>query len=436
MNMNWELKYENKIVSAEQAMKSIVSNTKIFITGNASTPTPLLQPLADRARELENLTASMVLAFGDMPIVDEGMEKHIKVNALFMGHNVRKAVSEGRADYTPIFLSEIPELYRSDKSLRPDVALVHVSPPDEHGFCSFGCEVGISKPAAQTARIVIAEVNEQMPRSLGDSFIHVNRLTHMVPTNRPLPEVSQGKIDPTSQKIAEIVSTNLVHDGDTLQLGIGAIADGVLKNGVNDKRDLGIHSEMFSDGVVKLLENGVITNEKKTTHHGKIIAGFFFGSKEIYKFVHNNPIFELHPTDYVNDPFVIAKNDNMVAINSAIEVDLTGQVVADSIGQRFYSGIGGQVDFIRGAARSKNGRPIIALPATTKNDTISKIVPTLKPGAGVVTSRGDVHYVVTEFGIAKLHGRSIRERTKAMISIAHPKFQDELTNYAKKHNMI
>ncbi len=424
--MSWQEKYAQKIDSAEAIMKkAITSGQKIFITGNASTPTPLLQPLADRAQEFTNLTASMVLSFGDMPLVEEGMEKHITVNALFMGENVRSAVAQGKADYTPIFLSEIPEHYRSDPTLRPDVALIQVSPPDEHGFCSFGCEVGISKPAAQVARIVIAEVNERMPRSLGDSFIHANRITHMLPTNRPLPEVSQGTIDPTSQKIAENISSELINDGDTLQLGIGAIADGVLKSGVNDKRDLGIHSEMFSDGVVRLLEDGVITNEKKTLHQGKIIAGFFFGSKRLYDFVHNKPTFELHPTDYVNDPFIISRNDNMVAINGAIEVDITGQVCSDSIGQRFYSGIGGQVDFIRGAARSKNGRPIIALPATAKNGTISKIVPTLKPGAGVVTSRGDVHYVATENGIARLHGRSIRERVKALIVIADPKFQDE-----------
>ena len=435
--MTWEEKYATKINSAEEVMKkAIQSGQKIFITGNASTPTPLLQPLADRATELSGLTASMVLAFGDMPIVADGMEKHIKVNALFMGQNVRGAVAKGKADYTPVFLSEIPNLYRTDPELRPDVAIIHVSPPDEHGFCSFGCEVGISKPAAQTAKIVIAEVNEKMPRSLGDSFINANRITHMIPTNRPLPEVVQGSIDPISQKIAETVSTELIRDGDTLQLGIGAIADGVLKSGVSDKRDLGIHSEMFSDGVVKLLEDGVITNEKKTFHQGKIIAGFYFGSNRLYDFVHNNPSFEMHPTDYVNDPYVIARNDNMVAINGAVEVDITGQVCADSIGQRFYSGIGGQVDFIRGAARSKNGRPIIALPSTAKNNTISKIVSTLKPGAGVVTSRGDVHYVVTEFGVARLHGRSIRERVKALIGIAHPNFQDELTTYAKKNNMI
>ena len=435
--MAWQEKYSNKINSAEEVMKKeITSGQKIFITGNASTPTPLLTPLAERARELSDLTASMILSFGEMPLVEEGMEKHIRVNALFLGENVRDAVAQGKADFTPVFLNEVPNLYRTDPELRPDIAIIQVSPPDEHGFCSFGCEIGVSKTAAQVAKIVIAEVNEQMPRSLGDSFINVNRITHMIPTNRPLPEVSQGTIDPISQKIAENVSNELIHDGDTLQLGIGAIADGVLKSGVNDKRDLGIHSEMFSDGVVKLLENGIITNDKKSLHPGKIIAGFFFGSKKLYEFVHNNPIFEMHPTDYVNDPFVISRNDNMVAINGAIEVDLTGQVCSDSIGQRFYSGIGGQVDFIRGASRSKNGRPIIALPATTKNGTLSKIVPTLKPGAGVVTSRGDVHYVATEYGIASLHGKPIRDRVKALIGIADPKFQDELTAYAKKHNMI
>lgn len=432
---DWENIYERKIVGVAEAMHSIKNNDKIFVTGNASTPHPLLEGLAERAYELTNLEASMVLTFGDMPIAAPELAPHIRINSLFMGANVRDAVARGDADYTPVFLSEIPDMFRNDVRLRPDVALIQVSPPDEHGFCSFGCEVGITKPAAKVAKVVIAEVNEQMPRSLGDSFIHTNRITHMVPTNRPLPQVPQGKIDSTSEQIARHISQELIHDGDTLQMGIGAVADAVL-NFLEDERDLGVHTELFSDGVVKLIDEGVITGEKKTLHPNKVVCGFYFGTDRLYRYIHNNPVFELHPTDYVNDPFVISQNENMVAINGAVEVDLTGQVCSDSIGQRFYSGIGGQVDFVRGAARSKNGRPIIALPSTTKNGTISRIVPTLKPGAGVVTSRGDVHYVVTEFGVAKLHGRPVRERAQALIKIAHPDHQDALTAYAKKHNII
>ena len=424
----------SKITSAEEAVKVIESNQRIFITGNASTPFPLLDALAERAKNKEfyNVEALQVLAFGRAPHAEPGLAKQIRVNALFMGQNIRAAVQRGDADYTPIFLGEIPKLFKTKR--RPDIALIHVSPPDEHGFCSFGCEVGVSKPAAQVAKIVIAEVNEQMPRTLGDSFIHVSKIHHMVITNRPLPEVTQGAPTKLHEIIGEFISS-LIKDGDTLQMGIGGIADAVLKF-LKDKRDLGIHTELFADGIVDLVNEGIITNERKTFHQGKIIAGFLFGTKNLYNFVHNNPLIEMHPTDYVNDPFLIARNENMVAINSAIEVDLTGQVAADSMGQKFFSGIGGQVDFVRGAARSKGGKPIIALPSTTKKDTISRIVSTLKPGAGVVTSRGDVHYVVTEFGIADLAGKHVRERVNAMIKIAHPNFHDELEKYAKDNNMI
>jgi acetyl-CoA hydrolase len=314
------------------------------------------------------------------------------------------------------------------------VALIHVSPPDEHGFCSFGIEVGVTKPAAHAARIVIAEVNDQMPRTLGDSFIHVSKIDYAVPVSYKLPELPLGEVTELNKRIGQHVA-ELIEDGSTLQMGIGGIPDGVLLF-LRDKRDLGIHTELFSDGVVELVERGVVTNEKKTLHPGKIIAGFLLGTQRLYDFVDNNPVVELHPTDYVNDPFLIAQNEKMVAINSAIEVDLTGQVCADSIGSRLYSGVGGQVDFIRGAARSKGGKPIIALPSTAKNDTISRIVPTLKPGAGVVTTRNDVHYVVTEYGVAYLHGKTIRQRVQALINIAHPKFRDELTHFAKEQHWL
>jgi len=321
-----------------------------------------------------------------------------------------------------------------DGSLPLDVALIQVSPPDEHGFCSFGCEVGCTKPAAQAAKIVIAEVNRQMPRVLGDSFIHVSKLNYIVEVDYPLPEAPQAGSTEAHRQIGKHIA-DLIPDGATLQLGIGSIPDAVLAQ-VGDRKDLGIHTELFSDGVIDLVNRGVITNERKTLHPGKIVAGFLFGSQKLYDFANDNAIIELHPSDYVNDPFIIAQNENMIAINSAIEVDITGQVCADSIGPAIYSGIGGQLDFVRGAARSKGGKPIIALPATAKDGKITRIVSQLKPGAGVVTSRGDVHYVVTEYGVAYLHGKSIRERVQAMINIAAPQFREELERYAKANHYI
>jgi 4-hydroxybutyrate CoA-transferase len=429
----WIHQYQRKIATPEDAVKVIQSGQRVFLTGNCSVPQKLLAALVARAPELHNVEIVQVLTVGPADYVQPGMEEHLRVNTLFISDNVRQAVNEGRADYTPCFLSEIPHLWRNGH-LPIDVALIHVSPPDEHGFCSFGIEVGVTKPAAHAARIVIAEVNDQMPRTLGDSFIHVSKIDYAVPVSYKLPELPLGEVTELNKRIGQHVA-ELIEDGSTLQMGIGGIPDGVLLF-LRDKRDLGIHTELFSDGVVELVERGVVTNEKKTLHPGKIIAGFLLGTQRLYDFVDNNPIVELHPTDYVNDPFLIAQNEKMVAINSAIEVDLTGQVCADSIGSRLYSGVGGQVDFIRGAARSKGGKPIIALPSTAKNDTISRIVPTLKPGAGVVTTRNDVHYVVTEYGVAYLHGKTIRQRVQALINIAHPKFRDELTHFAKEQHWL
>jgi acetyl-CoA hydrolase len=311
-----------------------------------------------------------------------------------------------------------------------DVALIHVSPPDEHGFCSLGIEVGLTKSAAESARVIIAEVNQRMPRTLGDSFIHVSRLHYVVPVDYDLPELAMGDEGPSEvvEKIASYIA-ELIPDGATMQLGIGAIPDAVLKY-LFEKRDLGIHTELFSDGVVDLVEAGVLTNSRKTLHPGKIIAGFILGTRRLYEWVDDNPLIELHPTEYVNDPFVIAQNERMVAINSAIEVDLTGQICADSIGTRLYSGVGGQLDFIYGASRSKAGVPIIALPSTARN--FSRIVTTLKPGAGVVTSRNHVRYVVTEFGVADLYGKTIHQRSQALINIAHPQFREQLTDEARE----
>jgi acetyl-CoA hydrolase len=361
------------------------------------------------------------------------MSGHLRVNTMFISENVRKAVQQGRADFTPVLLSEFTLLFK-DKILPVDVALIHVSPPDEHGFCSLGIEVGLSKTPAESAKIIIAEVNQQMPRTLGDSFIHISRISHLVPADYSLPELPMhgDNVTEETEKIAGYIA-ELIPDGATMQMGIGEIPDAVLKY-LFEKKDLGIHSELFSDGVIDLVEAGVLTNARKTLHPGKIIAGFILGTKRLYDWVDDNALIELHRTEYINDPFVIAQNEKMVAINSAIEVDLTGQVCADSIGTRLYSGVGGQLDFVYGASRSKGGVPIIAIPSRTKN--FSKIVATLKEGAGVVTTRNHIRYLVTEYGVADLYGKSIRQRAQQLIHIAHPEFRDELTKQAKNLNYL
>ncbi len=429
---HWAQLYHERRCTAEQAVQAIQSNNRVFLTGNCSVPQKVLHALVERAYDLTNVEIVQVLVIGDAEYVKPEMEGHIRVNSMFVSENVRQAVQEGRADFTPIFLSEIPILFRREMPI--DVALIQVSPPDEHGFCSFGVEVGVTKTAAEVARIVIAEVNPRMPRTLGDSFIHVSKIDHLVEVDYYLPEVRMGEPSPIQQAIGKHIA-DLIEDGSTLQTGIGGIPDAVLQY-LGDKKNLGIHTELFSDGVIDLVNAGVINNEAKTFHPGKIIAGFVLGTQRLYEFIHDNPIVELHPTEYTNDPFKIAQNDRMVSINSALEVDLTGQVCADSIGHKFYSGVGGQVDFVRGAARSKGGKPIIALPSTAKNDTMSRIVWQLKPGAGVVTSRNDVHYIVTEYGVAYLHGKTIRERAQSLISIAHPKFREELEAKARELNYI
>jgi acetyl-CoA hydrolase len=434
--MNWEAIYRRKVTDVDAALACIKSGDRIYLGGGAGVPTTLVAGLTRRALEgnsrgqpLHHVEIIHILTFADAPYVDPRYADSFRHNALFIGPNVRQAVQEGRADFTPVFLSEIPHLFR-DGALPIDVALISLSPPDEHGFCSFGVEVGTTKPAAEAARIIVAEINRQMPRTLGDSFIHISHLHHIVEVDCPLPEAPQGGSSTLHMQVGQNIA-EMIPDGATLQMGIGSIPDAVLKN-LGHHKDLGIHTELFSDGVIDMVETEVITCARKTFHPDKIIAGFLFGSQRLYEFVHDNPIIELHPIDYVNDPFNIAKNEKMVSINSALQVDLTGQVCADSIGPRFYSGVGGQVDFIRGAARSKGGLPIIAFLSTAKNETLSRIVPMLNEGAGVVTTRNDVHYVVTEYGVASLHGKTVRQRARELIKIAHPRFRDELSRAARK----
>lgn len=431
--------YSRKLTTADEAVKQIKSGDNVVIQPGCAVPLELIRAMVRRRDELENVTVYHILIVGELPYVNPGMEKHFRHKAFFTGANVRKAVHEGRAEFVPIFLSEVPLLFK--RNIIPvDIALLNVSPPDEHGFCSYGVDVGTIKTAAEKAKLIIAQINTEMPRSLGDSFIHINKINHIIEHSEPIQELPQ--VDPnTSEEMLKIYdqigknTSELIEDGATLQMGIGAIPDSVMKY-LRDRRNLGIHTEMFSDGLINLVEEGIVNGEAKTIHPGKIIAGFVLGTKRLFKFIDNNPIIEFHPQEYVNDPFVIAQNKKMVAINSAIEIDITGQVCADSIGTKIFSGIGGQVDFIRGAAHSDRGKPIIALPSITKDGQFSRIVPQLRLGAGVVTSRGDVHYVITEYGVAQLFGKSLKERAKELIRIAHPKFRDELTKYAKETRHI
>ncbi len=426
--MNWLNQYKSKTVSVDEAVSVVKSNDKIFISGNAATPLLLTNALAKRASNLTNVEVNHVLLLGDDPLSKPGMAKHFRHNSLFVGPGDRQSIAEGNSDYVPVHLSQIPNLFHSGY-IPLDVALVHLSPPDAHGFMSFGVECGASKAAAENAKIVVAQVNEKMPRTLGDVFIHVSRVHKIVECSEPVLVLKRGDSSDIEGRIADFIAP-LIEDGATLQLGIGGIPDAVLAR-IEGKQDLGVHTEMMSDGVMKAIDKGIITNRKKTLHPGKVVSTFVLGTSQLYEYVHNNPLFELHPCNYTNNPFIIAQNEKMVSINSCIEVDITGQVCSDSIGTKIYSGFGGQVDFVRGAVYSKGGKAIIALPSTTKNDTVSRIVPQLKPGAGVVTSRADVHFVVTEFGAAMLHGKNLRERAEALIAIAHPNFRNQLEDYFK-----
>lgn len=422
-----------KQTTAEEALRCVRSGNRVYIHPGCATPEPLAKALAARAPELADVEVVHLLTFGEAGYSDPEMEGHFRHRAFFIGANVREAVNAGRADYVPIFLSEIERLFASG-AMTLDVALLQVSPPDEHGFCSLGVGVDTSLTAAKSARIVVAEVNQQMPRTLGDSFLHVSGIDYLVHTNRPLLELPRHPITDLHRAIGRHIA-GLIEDGSTLQMGIGGIPDAVLFY-LRDKNDLGIHTEMFSDGIMELVKAGVITCERKALHPHKVVASFALGSQPLFAFIDNNPLIELHPVYYTNDPFIIAQNNQMVAINAAVQVDLTGQVSSDSIGRSFYSGFGGQTDFIRGAARSPGGKPIIALPSTAKDGTVSRIVPILDLGAGVVDTRADVHYVVTEYGVANLFGKSVRERARELIRIAHPSFRDELTEWAVRFHYL
>jgi len=424
-------------VPAAQAVGTIKAGNRVFLGSACGEPQALVRAMCESSGGLADTELVQVLTLGVAPYTDPKYAANFRANAFFIGSSLRDAVNEARADYTPVFLSQVPALFKS-RRVGIDVACVSVSPPDEHGYCSLGVSVDITKSAVESARIVIAQVNSHMPRALGDCFIHVDRIDYLVEHDEPLlewPGMGTEEDEVTRQIAAHI--TRFIADGSTLQLGIGRIPDAVLAM-LTDRNDLGIHTEMFSDGVMKLAQTGVITGKNKTLHTGKIVGSFAAGSRQLFEFMNNNPMRERHPSEYTNDPFVISRHDNMVAINSALEVDLTGQVCADSLGQTFFSGLGGHADFMRGAALAHNGKPIIAMPSTarTQDGLKSRIVASLQDGAGVVTTRGDTHYVVTEYGVAYLHGRNLRERAMSLINIAHPDFRSELLHAAKRRRIV
>lgn len=420
---DWEAKYGEMVATAEEAVMRIKPGQRVFVGTGCAQPQKLVRALAARSRDLADTEIVHLLTMGDAPYATRELSECFRVNSFFIAENVRGLIQEGLGFYTPIFLSDIPRLFTRGQ-LPLDVALVQVTPPDGRGLCSFGISVDIVKSAAENASLVIAQVNPQMPRTLGNSFIHVTDLDVLVPSDEPIIEVTPPELDEDIRKIGQYIAA-LVEDDSTVEFGIGRIPQAVVEF-LKDKKNLGIHTEMFPDAIIDLVEAGVVTGSMKKIDRGKIVASFCMGTRKLYDYIDNNPLFAFHPTEYVNDPFVISQQHKQVAINVALEIDLTGQVCADSLGSRFYSGIGGQVDFNRGAARSAGGKAIIALPSTAKDGTVSRIVTRLSPGAGVVTTRGDVHYVVTEYGVAYLHGKNVQERAIALISVAHPKFREQL----------
>ncbi|MDZ4199674.1 MAG: acetyl-CoA hydrolase/transferase C-terminal domain-containing protein, partial [Kiritimatiellia bacterium] len=424
---NWKETYREMISTPEGAVSRIRAGQRVFIGTGCAQPATLVRALTARSKDLVDTEIVHLLTQGDAPYATRELSESFRINSFFIADNVRGLIQEAFGDYTPIFLSDIPHLFHSGQ-LPLDAALIQVSPPDENGRCSLGISVDIVKSAAENAAMVIAEINPNMPRTRGDSFLHIYDFDVVVPVETPLLEVARTEPDDVIRLIGRNIAA-LVEDHSTLEFGIGQIPQAVVEF-LKDKKDLGIHTEMFTDTILDLIESGAVTGARKTLERNKIVASFCMGTQRLYKYIDNNPLFSFHPTEYVNDPHVISQNYKQVAINVALEIDLTGQVCADSLGTKFYSGIGGQVDFNRGAERSPGGKAIIALQSTARNGEVSRIVTRLSPGAGVVTTRGDVHYVVTEYGVAYLHGKSVQARTMALISIAHPKFREQLLQEA------
>ncbi len=433
MILNWQNTYKERLTDAKSALSRIRRGARIFIGSACGEPQLLVRTLIESAQNLADAEIIHFLDIGLASYTNEKYNNDFRHNALFIGSNSRAAIKEGNADYTPVFLSEIPLLIQRG-SMPIDVALITVSPPDNNGYVSLGISVDITKTAAEMARYVVAEVNPNMPRTLGDSFLHISEISAFVENDVPLLEFVQKSPDNIAKAIGQLIA-DLIEDESTLQTGVGKIPNSVYPYLMN-KNDLGIHTETFTDGLIDLIESGIVNCKKKSLHQGKIVSSFCMGTKKLYDYVHDNPLFEFRPCKYVNDPYVIAQNDKMVSINSALTVDLTGQVCSDSLGFEFYSGIGGQVDFVRGSAMSRRGKSIMVLPSTTDDGKISRIVPYLSPGSGVVVTRGDIHYVVTEYGVAYVHGKSIRDRAMMLINIAHPDFRAELLEAAKKQGYI
>ncbi|HOX14836.1 MAG TPA: GNAT family N-acetyltransferase [Smithellaceae bacterium] len=433
MILDWPKMYKEKLTDAQSALSRIRRGARIFIASACGEPQLLIKTLLDMAQNFADVEIIHFLDLGLTDYTSDIYTEHFRHNALFIGANARAAIKAGHADYTPIFLSEVSLLMQRG-SMPIDVALITVSPPDMNGYVSLGISVDITKTAAEVARYVVAEVNTNMPRTLGDSFLHVSQISAFVQNDVPLLEFEQKSPDHIAQSIGQLIA-DLIDNESTIQTGVGKIPNSVFPY-LKNKKDLGVHTETFTDGLIDLIESDVVTCRKKTLHPGKVVTAFCMGTRRLYEYVNNNPLFEFRPCQYVNDPYVIAQNDRMVSINSALTVDLTGQVCSDSLGFEFYSGIGGQVDFVRGSAMSERGKSIMVLPSTTEDGKISRIVPYLSPGSGVVVTRGDIHYVVTEYGIAYVHGKSIRDRAMMLISIAHPNFREELLEAAKKQGYI
>lgn len=420
--MDWKEIYKQKLTTAKEAVKHIPSNSRVVTGHAAGEPTIVVDAMIDNYLQYENVEIVHMVAMGSCGYCRPEMKGHLRHNALFVGGGTRDAVNDGRADFSPTFFYEVPKLFKTD--LPVDVAIIQVSSPDEHGYFSFGISCDFTKPAADSAKLIIAQVNDKMPRTFGDNFINVSDIDYIVEVSQPLLELPSPKIGDVERAIGENCA-KLIEDGSTLQLGIGAIPDAVLLS-LKDKKDLGIHSEMFSDGVVDLYNLGVINNSKKSIHKGKMVVTFLMGTEKLYDFVNDNPSVEMYPVDYVNNPMIVMKNSKMVSINSCLQVDLMGQVCAESIGLKQFSGVGGQVDYIRGTSMSDDGIAIIAMPSTASKGKLSRIVPFLDHGSAITTSRNDVQYIVTEYGIANMKGKTLKQRAAALIAIAHPDFRNEL----------